>query len=357
MTDRSSSAPPAQSLTYADAGVDITRGERAVDAIKQSAARTCGPGVLGGLGGFGGLFALKDAGVALDDPVLVAGTDGVGTKLLLALDAGCTEGLGQDLVAMCVNDILCVGARPLFFLDYYATAVLSPARMASVVDGIARACQDVGCALLGGETAELPGLYQPGHFDLAGFAVGVVERDKMIDPRTIAAGDVVIGLPSTGLHANGFSLARKIVHERMGLSAGDPWPGGPDEATVADVLLAPTRLYHHVVFRALERGVPLRGLAHITGGGLTENLTRGFPAGLGARLHPDAWVEPALFDILRTRGPVEDDEMRRTFNLGVGMCAVVPKSAEADALEALSAPGLPATSIGIVEAPAGVRFA
>ncbi|OGQ17303.1 MAG: phosphoribosylformylglycinamidine cyclo-ligase, partial [Deltaproteobacteria bacterium RBG_16_71_12] len=271
-------------ITYADSGVSIDAGDAAVDLIVDEAKRTHVPGVLSGIGGFGGLFSLKDALGDLGDPVLVSGTDGVGTKLLVAVAANRHDGIGQDLVAMCVNDVLTTGARPLFFLDYYATGKLAPAHMAAVVSGIARACAASDCALIGGETAELPGLYAHGHYDLAGFAVGVVDRARIIDGTRVTPGDTVIGFASSGLHSNGYSLARKVLLDVMGLALDDEVAGRP----LADWLLEPTRLYVRSILALLKSGADVRALAHITGGGLPENLARGFPSFTGARVDPKA---------------------------------------------------------------------
>ena len=258
-----------ESLTYKDAGVDIEAGEDAVKRISGAARRTHIPGVMGGLGGFGGLFALNEAAGGMEDPILVSGTDGVGTKLLVAIEANRHSGVGQDLVAMCVNDILTLGAKPLFFLDYFATGHLSPAHMAEVVEGIARACEHVGCALLGGETAELPGLYRQGDYDLAGFAVGVVDRKKMIDGSRVRQGDRILGMASSGLHSNGLSLARKIIFERMGMKILDSFV---DDKSVADILLEPTRLYVPAIMKLLAQGAPIHAMAHITGGGIPRQF-------------------------------------------------------------------------------------
>lgn len=339
-------------ITYRDSGVDIEAGDEAVERIKASAARTHGPGVLGGIGGFGALFALKDALGDLKDPVLVSGTDGVGTKLLVAIAAQRHATVGQDLVAMCVNDVLTVGARPLFFLDYFATGKLDPAEMADVVGGIARACEEVGCALIGGETAELPGLYKKGDYDLAGFTVGVVERSRLISGKGMKAGDVVVGLSSSGLHSNGYSLARAVL-EKMGKGVNDDLDGGK---TVADLLLEPTRLYVRPVTALLDNDVLVSAMAHITGGGLTGNLTRGFPEGLGAVLDASAWEEPRIFPILRENGPVDEREMRSTFNLGIGFCLVVRKSDAPGVVDHFAGEGFPAQVIGEVVEGEGVRY-
>jgi len=340
-------------LTYRDAGGNIDAGDEAVERIKGAARRTHIPGVLGGIGGFGGLFSLKDALGPLEDPVLVSGTDGVGTKLLVAIAAGRHGTVGQDLVAMCVNDTLTLGARPLFFLDYFATGALAPDEMAEVVTGIARACEAVGCSLLGGETAELPGMYKAGDYDLAGFCVGVVERKAIIDGRRVEVGDAIVGIASSGVHSNGLSLARRVVSERMSLDVHDVLVDGK---TVADVLLEPTRLYVKPVLALLERGVDVRAMAHITGGGLPGNLVRAFPAGTGARVDSSRWPEPAVFGAIRSGGPVEESEMRRTFNLGIGFALVVPADAADGVVASLEAAGEKAFIIGEVVAGEGVSY-
>jgi phosphoribosylformylglycinamidine cyclo-ligase len=351
----------APSISYADAGVNIDAGEDAVERITGAAKKTHIKGVLSGVGGFGGLFALKDALGTLEDPVLVSGTDGVGTKLLVAIEAGLHGSIGQDLVAMCVNDILTSGARPLFFLDYFATGKLDASHMATVVEGIARACELSGCALIGGETAELPGMYAPGHYDLAGFAVGAVERARIVDGATVVVGDTNIGLPSSGVHSNGYSLARKIVLERLGKRLDDALfdagKGKGDKGTVAQALLEPTRLYVRAILDLLG-AVPVKAMAHITGGGLPLNLTRSFPDGTAALVDERRWREPAIFDVLRQGGPVEPDEMRRTFNCGIGFCVVVAQADEARALERLRKSGEDPVVIGaVVEGNGEVRYA
>ena len=341
-------------ISYADAGVSIDAGEDAIDRIKDSAKATHVPGVLSGVGGFGGLFALKEAMPQMEDPILISGTDGVGTKLLVAIEAERHDSIGQDLVAMCVNDILTSGARPLFFLDYFATGALAPEVMATVVKGIAGACQASGCALIGGETAELPGMYAPRHYDLAGFAVGVVERSKLIDGTRVSVGDSIIGLASSGIHANGYSLARKVVFERMQKGLQDILV---DKATVADVLLAPTRLYVRPILELIG-GVDVKAMAHITGGGLPLNLTRGFPAGTAALIDERRWPEPPVFDVLRRGGPVAPEEMRRTFNCGIGFCVVVGQQDVGRTLERLRKSGEEPFVIGEVVAGEGeVRYA
>ncbi len=312
-------------MTYRDAGVDIDAGEALVDAIKPLAASTKRPGADGSLGGFGGLFDLKAAGFM--DPILVSGTDGVGTKLMLAFATGRHETIGIDLVAMCANDVLAQGAEPLFFLDYFATGKLDTGTAAKVVKGIAEGCRQAGCTLVGGETAEMPGMYAPGHYDLAGFVVGAVERADVL-PKTedMKAGDVLIALPSSGLHANGFSLVRRIV-ERSGLKWDDKAPFD-DKLTLGEALLAPTRIYVKSVLQ-LIRLKRIKGLAHITGGGLTENAPRMCPDHLAPKIDYNAWGLPPMFKWLQETGAVSDEEMRRTFNCGVGMVlAVDPAVAE-----------------------------
>ena len=306
-------------LTYRDAGVDIDAGDALVDAIKPMAASTRRPGADGSLGGFGGLFDLKAAG--FKDPVLVSGTDGVGTKLMLAFATGMHETIGIDLVAMCANDVLAQGAEPLFFLDYFATGRLDTGTAAKVVGGIAEGCRQAGCTLVGGETAEMPGMYAPGHYDLAGFVVGAVERPDIL-PRTddMKAGDLLVALPSSGPHSNGYSLIRRIV-ERTGLALTDCAPFDADRK-LGEALLAPTRIYVKPLL-PLIRNKRIKGLAHITGGGLTENTPRMLPDHLVARIDYNAWTLPPVFDWLQRAGGVADDEMRRTFNCGVGIVMAV----------------------------------
>jgi len=319
---KSQSAP----LTYRDAGVDIDAGDALVDRIKPLAARTMRAGVLAGIGGFGALFEVPKK---YREPVLVSGTDGVGTKLKLAFQWNRHDTVGIDLVAMSVNDILVQGAEPLFFLDYFACGKLSVDTAASVVGGIARGCELAGCALIGGETAEMPGMYPEGEYDLAGFAVGVVEKSAIIDGKSIAPGDVVLGLASSGAHSNGYSLLRKIL-ERTDARPDQDFHGQP----LADVVMAPTRIYVKQVLAALaEYGTAIKGLAHITGGGLLENVPRILQPGLQARLHRDAWPMPPLFAWLQQEGGVADSEMHRVFNCGIGMVLVVD-AARADAVAA-----------------------
>ncbi len=310
-------------LTYAQAGVDIDAGNALVERIKPAAASTRRSGVMAGLGGFGALFDPRAAGYA--DPVLVAATDGVGTKLRIAIDSGELDGIGIDLVAMCVNDLVCQGAEPLFFLDYFATGKLSVDEAARVIEGIAAGCRGSGCALIGGETAEMPGLYQAGDFDLAGFAVGAMERGTEL-PRDVAEGDVLLGLASNGVHSNGYSLVRRVAElTGMGWDAACPW----GEGSLGAALLAPTRLYVRPVLAAIRAG-GVHAAAHITGGGLTENLPRVLPEGLGARVDLDQWRLPGVFSWLRAAGGIAEAEMLKTFNCGIGMILVVaPDRAEA----------------------------
>jgi len=314
------SDPSDDTIGYRDAGVDIDAGNRLVERIKPAVRATGRPEVIGGLGGFGGLFRL---GRDYDDPVLVSGTDGVGTKLVLARELGRRRGLGIDLVGMCVNDIIVCGAEPLFFLDYYACGRLDVDEAAEVIEGIAEGCRLAGCALIGGETAEMPGVYAPGDFDLAGFAVGVVEHDRIVDGRTVDENCVVLGLPSSGPHSNGYSLIRKVL-ERAG--------GAVAHAASARALLEPTRIYVRDVLPLIGR-FDIRAMAHITGGGLVENIARVLPDDIEAILDPSAWEIPEIFDWLARSGPVSAREMRRTFNLGIGFALIVP-AGEASAIAA-----------------------
>ncbi|MBN8293231.1 phosphoribosylformylglycinamidine cyclo-ligase [Rhodobacter sp. NTK016B] len=314
-------------LTYAQAGVDIDAGNALVERIKPAAKRTTRAGTMSGLGGFGALFDLKGAGY--EDPILVAATDGVGTKLRIAIDTGNVDTIGIDLVAMCVNDLVCQGAEPLFFLDYFATGKLEVEEAARIIEGIAEGCAQSGCALIGGETAEMPGMYHAGDFDLAGFAVGAMERGQDL-PKGVKAGDVLLGLASDGVHSNGYSLVRKIV-EKTGLSWDASCPFGP--GTLGEALLAPTRLYVRPVLGAIKAG-GVHALAHITGGGLTENLPRVLPDGLGAKIDLGAWELPPVFRWLAKHAELEEAELLKTFNAGIGMILAVDAE-RADDLEAL----------------------
>ncbi|MGB5812199.1 MAG: phosphoribosylformylglycinamidine cyclo-ligase [Polyangiales bacterium] len=336
-------------LTYRDAGVDIEAGEELVERIKPLAKSTATPHVLGSLGGFAGLCGLPDDIV---DPVLVSGTDGVGTKLKLAFELERHDSIGIDLVAMCVNDIITVGARPLFFLDYFATSKLDVDQGEAVVRGIAEGCRQSGCALLGGETAELPGFYASGEYDLAGFAVGVVSRGAILDGSTVAAGDAVIGLASSGLHSNGFSLARRALLDGATPLALDADLDGV--GILGDALLRPTRIYVDAARVAVEHEA--RAMCHVTGGGLPENLPRVLPSGLGIELDPKSWTPDPLFALIQERGNVSDPEMRRTFNMGVGFVIVVSASRASGLIAALQSSGEKAACIGRVVEGDGVAF-
>lgn len=336
-------------LTYRDAGVDIDQGNEAVRRIKQHVARTMRSGVLGDVGGFGGLFALDTA--KYPEPVLVSGTDGVGTKLQLAIRLDKHDTIGQDLVAMCVNDVLVLGAEPLFFLDYVAVGKLDPAVIEQIVKGVADGCALAGCALLGGETAEMPGSYPAGEYDVAGFAVGVVNRPDLIDGSRIVAGDAVIGLASSGVHSNGYSLVRRVLDvQGLGFDAQPSELGG---LSLGEELLKPTRIYARTVHGLREQGFDLKGFAHITGGGLTENIPRCLPDGVGVALDTSAWTVPPIFTLMQQWGGIATDEMRRTFNCGLGMVLVVP-AAQADAVVAAAvALGEQAAIVGEVVAGPG----
>ena len=317
-------------MTYKDAGVDIEAGNRFVDMIKPLVKSTSRPEVLTDIGGFGGLFSLnKDK---YQSPVLVSSTDGVGTKLKLAFQLDRHNTVGIDLVAMCVNDIIVQGAEPLFFLDYLATGMLAPEKAAEIVEGIAEGCRQAGCALIGGETAELPGFYQDGEYDLAGFTVGVVDRDAIIDGSSIQVGEVLIGIAANGLHSNGYSLARRIVDERLekGLETILPELGEP----LAEALLRPTRIYVKSILNLL-RDFTIQGMAHITGGGLLENVPRILPRHCKAVIHKDSWPKLPLFEFLREAGNLEERELYRTFNYGIGMVLVVQKNDVDDILSRL----------------------
>ena len=327
-------------ISYRDAGVDIDAGNRLVDLIKPIAERTRRDGVLAGLGGFGALFQIPQG--RYEDPVLVSGTDGVGTKLKLAWQMGRHDTIGIDLVAMCVNDILVAGAEPLFFLDYFATGRLDLDTARAVVEGIGRGCELAGCALIGGETAEMPGLYGDGEYDLAGFCVGVVERGEILDGSRVRAGDRLIGIASSGPHSNGYSLIRKLI-EVSGAGLHQPFHG----TTLGEALLAPTRIYVKPVRRLMEK-MRLHALAHITGGGLLENLPRVLPAHLKADIDGRAWPRPPVFQWIQETATLPDEEMYRTFNCGVGMVVVVNKCDAPRALRHLREAGETAWDIGVV---------
>lgn len=337
------------SMTYRDAGVDIDAGDELVDRIKPCARRTLRPEVLGGLGGFGALVELPPG--RWRQPVLVSGTDGVGTKLRLAIDTGHHDTVGIDLVAMCANDVVVQGAEPLFFLDYYATGRLDVDVAERVVAGIAEGCVQAGCALVGGETAEMPGMYAGADYDLAGFCVGVVEKERILDGARTAAGDAVIGLPSSGPHSNGYSLIRKLI-ATSGADAGTRVDGQP----LFEMLMTPTRIYVKPVL-ALLGGLQVHGIAHITGGGLAENIPRVLPAGLEVHLDPATWVRGPVWQWIQSAGNISNVEMHRTFNCGIGMTLHVAAADAGRALELLAAAGQPAAVIGeIVHGERGVVF-
>ncbi len=332
-------------ITYKDAGVDIEAGNSFVNLIKPLVKSTFRPEVMAEIGGFGGLFSLNAS--KYKNPVLVSGTDGVGTKLKIAFMADRHETVGIDLVAMCVNDIIVQGAEPLFFLDYLATGRLLPEKAAQIVKGIAEGCRQAGCALIGGETAEMPGFYADGEYDVAGFTVGVVDRDNIIDGSSIAVGNRLIGIASSGLHSNGYSLVRKLVFERLGLSIDSPFPG--TGRTVAEELLTPTRIYVRSVLNLLK-DFRINGIAHITGGGLLENVPRILPRGCRAAIQLDTWECPPLFNVLQEAGNVERDEMYRAFNMGIGMVLAVAENDAEDIIDRLKGLGDQAWPIGEITA-------
>jgi phosphoribosylformylglycinamidine cyclo-ligase len=333
-------------VTYSSAGVDTEAGDDLVEKIKPLARMTRIAEVLDDVGGFASLVSVPKG---IDDPILVSGTDGVGTKLKIAFTTGVHDTIGQDLVGMCVNDVLTTGARPLFFLDYFATGKLDVGVAEAVVRGIANACKESGCALVGGETAELPGMYAAGEYDLAGFAVGVVSRSKIIDGKRIEPGDAVIGLPSSGLHSNGYSLARKVVD-------GLPMTERLGDRTLQQALLEPTRLYAKTIRALLDQSTDIRGMAHITGSGIPGNIPRILPDGLGVRI-TGTWPRAPIFDLLAKRGPIAEAEMRKTFNVGVGFVLVVGKTSAAKTIEALTSLGEAPIAMGeVVSVPAETAF-
>lgn len=335
-------------LTYADAGVDIDTANTFVKAIKEIARKTPRQGVMGEIGGFGGLYAPNLRG--MERPVLVSSTDGVGTKLKIAFLTDRHDTIGIDLVAMCVNDIIVQGAKPLFFLDYFSIGKLKSEVAVAVVQGVAEGCRQAQCALIGGETAEMPGLYSEGEYDLAGFAVGLVDDGKIIDGSSIGVGHKLVGLGSTGLHSNGFSLVRKICFDLLGLKVDSPVEelGG----ILGDILLTPTKIYVDPVL-SLLRDQPIHGLAHITGGGITENIVRVLPSACKVRIFAKNWEVPPIFSFLQKAGRVEDQEMRRTFNMGIGMIAVVPEAVANDVVDRLLVMGEKACLVGDVLARDG----
>jgi phosphoribosylformylglycinamidine cyclo-ligase len=337
--------------TYREAGVDIDEGDRLVELIKPDARRTARPEVLAGIGGFAGMFCIPPG--KYKEPVLVSGTDGVGTKLKLAFEARRHETVGIDLVAMSVNDVAVTGAEPLFFLDYFATSRLEAEKAALVIRGIAQGCVQAGCTLIGGETAEMPGFYAPGEYDLAGFAVGIVEKDQILDGHRVQVGDAIIGLASTGLHSNGYSLVRRVLAQRaLGLDAQPQGLARP----LADLLLEPTRIYVRDVL-ALAASLDLRALAHITGGGLPGNVPRTLPSGTRALLRRSSWPRPPIFDWLAREGAIAEDELQRTFNLGIGMTAIVPRDQARAAVDLLEKRGVAAWQVGEVVEGSGEAVA
>ncbi len=332
-------------MTYAAAGVNIAEGERAVDLIRGAAKSTFSPNVLSGLGGFSGLFSIKD--LIKNDPVLVSGTDGVGTKLKLAFMTGRNDTIGIDAVAMCVNDVLCTGAKPLFFLDYIATGRIEPEKIADVIGGIAEGCRRADCALIGGEMAEMPGFYADGEYDIAGFSVGIVDRSELIDGSKIAKGDILLGAKSSGLHSNGFSLIRRVVFESAGLGVSDPVPE-ENGRQVGDVLLEPTKIYSKLVSELTATG-KVKGIAHITGGGLEGNAVRILPAGMKLSIDWGSWKRPGVFDFIQRLGKVEESEMKKVFNLGIGMVFTASSDSAEELISAAARAGEELIRIGSVE--------
>ncbi|MEZ4460352.1 MAG: phosphoribosylformylglycinamidine cyclo-ligase [bacterium] len=337
-----------RSKSYAEAGVDLGAADAAVDHYKSLVKTTRIPGVLSDVGGFGGLFSLKDAGVSLQDPVLVSGTDGVGTKLKLAFELDRHDTIGIDCVAMCVNDIAVTGARPLFFLDYLATGKLDPSQAADIVGGIARACAEVGCALIGGETAEMPGFFAPKEYDVAGFCVGIVDRDKMLGAQRVNAGDALIGIASTGFHSNGYSLVRRIItNAALDLNATHGLT-----TTLGEALLRPTRLY----VRAVEHCPHVVAAAHITGGGFHENIPRCLPPNLGATVWKDRWQVPDVVQLVLDQGRISAEEAYHVFNMGIGMVFVVPPDHVHATLTSLQDAGYEAAEMGVVSQSPGITI-
>lgn len=342
-SDQTDQKTSQQSISYRDAGVDIEAGDALVDQIKPFAKRTMRPEVLAGIGGFGSLFEMPKK---FKNPVLVSGTDGVGTKLKLAFELNIHNTVGIDLVAMSVNDILVQGAEPLFFLDYFACGKLDVETAAQVIKGIAAGCEDSGCALVGGETAEMPGMYPSGEYDLAGFVVGCVDKERIIDGKSIASGDVVLGLASSGAHSNGYSLIRKLI-EKSGIDFESDFHGRPFK----DVVMTPTRIYVKSLL-ALINALPVKGMAHITGGGITENIPRVLPTGLTAEIKADSWAMPPLFHWLKAQGNIADHELYKTFNCGIGMAVIVAKKHAVAAQQLLKDAGETVFEIGVIRAQA-----
>jgi phosphoribosylformylglycinamidine cyclo-ligase len=339
-------------LTYKNAGVDTHEGERAVSLMKEHVKKTFGPEVLTGLGSFGSLFKPDLTGIK--SPVLVAGSDGVGTKLKIAILTDKHDTVGRDLVAMCVNDVLCQGAKPLFFLDYIATGKVSAEKIALLVKGVADGCALAGCALVGGETAEMPGFYAEDDYDMAGFAVGIVDEDKIIDGSSIKEGDILIGIPSSGLHSNGFSLVRKLFFENLGMKVTDTLE--ETGTTLGEELLTPTNIYTKAV-SALLKEVNPSALIHITGGGFYENVPRVIPKGLGAEITKGTWQIPKIIEVIQREGAMKDEDIFATLNMGIGLIAVVKKEDEQKAIKALRAAGEEATKIGRIVKGSGVIIA
>lgn len=354
MSGTYNSYPKNEGITYADAGVDIDAGNALVDAIKPAVKSTKRPGSDSLIGGFGGLFDLKAAGFT--DPVLVAANDGVGTKLKVAIEAGKHDTVGIDLVAMCVNDLVVQGAEPLFFLDYFATGKLDVEEATQIIEGIAEGCRQAGCGLIGGETAEMPGMYQEGDYDLAGFAVGAAERGTLLPSANLREGDVILGLASSGIHSNGYSLVRRLV-EVSGLSWSDKAPFDQTKS-MGDALLEPTRIYVKSLLSAIKETGAVKALAHITGGGFTENIPRVLPDHLSARIDLSSLTMPAIFDWLKNTGSISQAEMLKTFNCGVGMIVVVSADHVSDVKGVLEANGETVTIIGTLQtrAEAGVEY-
>lgn len=342
-SDQTDQKTSQQSMSYRDAGVDIEAGDALVDQIKPFAKRTMRPEVLAGIGGFGSLFEMPKK---FKNPVLVSGTDGVGTKLKLAFELNIHNTVGIDLVAMSVNDILVQGAEPLFFLDYFACGKLDVETAAQVIKGIAAGCEDSGCALVGGETAEMPGMYPNGEYDLAGFVVGCVDKERIIDGKSIASGDVVLGLASSGAHSNGYSLIRKLI-EKSGIDFESDFHGRPFK----EVVMTPTRIYVKSLL-ALINALPVKGMAHITGGGITENIPRVLPAGLTAEIKAGSWAMPPLFHWLKAQGNIADHELYKTFNCGIGMAVIVAKEHAMAAQQLLKDAGETVFEIGVIRAQA-----
>lgn len=342
-SDQTDQKTSQQSMSYRDAGVDIEAGDALVDKIKPFAKRTMRPEVLAGIGGFGSLFEMPKK---FKNPVLVSGTDGVGTKLKLAFELNIHNTVGIDLVAMSVNDILVQGAEPLFFLDYFACGKLDVETAAQVIKGIAAGCEDSGCALVGGETAEMPGMYPAGEYDLAGFVVGCVDKERIIDGKSIASGDVVLGLASSGAHSNGYSLIRKLI-EKSGIDFESDFHG----RSFKEVVMTPTRIYVKSLL-ALINALPVKGMAHITGGGITENIPRVLPAGLTAEIKAGSWAMPPLFHWLKAQGNIADHELYKTFNCGIGMAVIVAKEHAVAAQQLLKDAGETVFEIGVIRAQA-----